>query len=165
MIEGLCSDVNLISKQWVMSTIGETAKFAPNLIAGNIKLMLLTIADNLKTISDELGASNIILAVCNNAAWALGLVCVAFPKETYEYIPELIKRVVQLLTGSQKVKFLLFVDLKLHIILAQNLSIAIGRMALANTDAVAEYLPHFLKQFCLSIERTREEDEKNDALK
>jgi hypothetical protein len=51
------------------------------------------------------------------------------------------------------------------LVLAQNLSVAIGRMALSNSEAVAQYLPNFLKQFCLSIEKTREEDEKNDALK
>lgn len=108
MIGSLCLDENLISKQWIMSTIGETAKYAPKLIDGSVKPILQNIAENLKTISEELGGANVILAVCNNAAWALGLVCVAFPKECYEYIPELMKRVVQIISGSQKVSFCYF---------------------------------------------------------
>jgi len=45
------------------------------------------------------------------------------------------------------------------------LAICLGRLGLVNPDAVAPYLPKFLKHFCLALEKTRNDEEKTDAFK
>jgi hypothetical protein len=53
----------------------------------------------------------------------------------------------------------------MNISLAQNISICIGRLALAGPKIVSKYLDKFLNTFCLSLTYIKDSPEKRDSFK
>jgi hypothetical protein len=105
---------------------------------------------------EELGAETTLLdSLANNAAWALGEIVIALPDEYKEVAYDFAKRITDIFLENDKI----------HIGLAQNLSIALGRLGLINPPALGPLLPKFLKRFCLSLAKWSNDEEKQQAFR
>jgi len=141
-------------RQFAFSFIGELAKRCPNLLLGKIAIFLPLIMKNLYILPSDLDPNLCYLAICNNASWAIGEIAIAYAIEVKPFVGEVSQKLVELLQTP-----------KLNKTLAQNLSIALGRLGLVSAEGVSPYLSKMLKPFCLAMEGTRSDLEKHQAFR
>ncbi|KAF7724699.1 hypothetical protein EC973_000807 [Apophysomyces ossiformis] len=92
------------------------------------------------------------VSVCNNATWAAGEIAIKWGTEIQPYVEPLLQRLFPLIVNPQIQRTLL-----------ENVAIAIGRLGLVCTDAVAPHLENFIHPWLLALTPIRDNDEKASA--
>ena len=91
-------------------------------------------------------------AICNNAAWSSGEICLKMGPTIQTYAQELMTRYVTILDTP---------DLEPSV--AENIAIAIGRLGQCVPELLAPHLNHYIAKCCLFIKDVVETDEKDSA--
>jgi len=102
----LGKDQDLTIKRVTLASGGEIAKYCPSILQGRIEKIIQNYMDNLFIISEEHDAGGLIEACCNNSAWAIGELALAYPSEFTNYIPQFVNRICELFNNENlKVSF------------------------------------------------------------
>mmetsp|Transcript_24631 Transcript_24631/g.56219 ORF Transcript_24631/g.56219 Transcript_24631/m.56219 type:complete len:1050 (+) Transcript_24631:166-3315(+) len=136
--------------------VGDLARHAPALIQDVLPELLKGAIESMTPMHPSL---------CNNAAWAIGEICVrcgSDPAPLRPYAPGILSAVVPLLVGNA-----VDVDgneVRVHG-LAENGAITMGRLACVDPGFVAQDLPRFLVGWCDSMSKISDHVERNDAFR
>lgn len=95
-----------------------------------------------------------IVAVCNNASWAIGEIAIRAGPETKPFVPNLLNYLVAILLAPNMIPNLL-----------ENTAITIGRIAIHCPEVVAPALPKFAHHWCVQLARIRDPAEKDGAFR
>jgi hypothetical protein len=101
-------DPDLTLKQCILSSCGEIAKNCPSILKGCFTQIAPHLYDHLVLTSEQYGPGQMIMACCNNSAWALGELAMAYPDEVAPAVGEFTTKICQLLNGNEKVTMIRF---------------------------------------------------------
>jgi HEAT repeat protein len=90
--------------------------------------------------------------VINNAAWSAGEVAVQYQKGMQPWVPELMQRLVEIMTNPRVPKAL-----------SENAAIALGRLGLGNAEQLGPALPNFADDFLNTMSEIEPTEEKATA--
>ncbi|NWJ08035.1 TNPO2 protein, partial [Crypturellus undulatus] len=94
------------------------------------------------------------ISVCNNAAWAIGEICMHLGAEMQPYVPMVLSNLVEIINRPNTPKTLL-----------ENTAITIGRLGFVCPQEVAPSLPQFIRPWCTSLRNIRDNEEKDSAFR
>ncbi|KAK0392091.1 hypothetical protein NLU13_1589 [Sarocladium strictum] len=92
--------------------------------------------------------------VINNAAWSAGEVAVQYLKGMQTWVPELMQRLVEIMTNPRVPKAL-----------SENAAIALGRLGLGNAEQLGPALPNFADDFLNAMSEIEPTEEKATAFR
>jgi len=92
------------------------------------------------------------LNICINCCWTIGILSIIYGNFSINYIEQIMGKLLKILCVP-----------RINKLLAQNLSICIGRIGITNPEIVAKSLDCFLKQFCLSLRLINNSEDKQQA--
>ncbi|KAG9250408.1 armadillo-type protein [Emericellopsis atlantica] len=141
-------------RQSAFALLGDCAKFAfpqlqphlPNMIPLQVKQLEL---DHIMDEQVEAG-----FGVVNNACWSCGEVAVLYGKGMSPFIPELMQRLVDILSNPRVPRAL-----------QENAAIALGRLGLADPDLLAPHLSIFADDLLGAMSEIDPSDEKSSSLR
>lgn len=142
-------------RQFILSSVGEVAKHCPNLLVGYVDTIANVLMRNLIVDTPEADPYDDLQASCNNTAWSVGEVALAFPTDFAKFTHEFAVRLCEIVTSG------LVSQSRLKI----NLQLALGRLSLVDPDAVAPLLDRFLEQFCTALNHFPGNVEKQQAFR
>lgn len=142
-------------RQFILSSVGEVAKHCPNLLAGYIDPIAQVLMANLIVDTPEADPYDDLQASCNNTSWSVGEVALAYPNDFTKYSSAFAVRLCDIIAS----------DLATQSRLKINLPLALGRISLVDSDAVAPLLDRFLGYFCTSLNRFPGNIEKQQAFR
>jgi transportin-1 len=146
-------DKEITTKQYVLALIGDLCRVDTNLLEGNIDPLIEILTNHIQILDFKncRGDMNLI-SVCNNSCWTLGILAVTFKDKIEKYVEIIIGSLLNIIKAP-----------KLNKSLAQNISICIGRLGMVSPKKVANYMPYFIKQFCMSLKTAESSLEKQEA--
>jgi len=146
-------DKDINTKQYVLALIGDICRVDPNLLEGDIDPLIEILTNHIQIIDFKNCRGDMkLISVCNNSCWTLGILAVTFKDKIEKYVDIIIGSLLNILKSP-----------KLNKALAQNISICIGRLGLVSPKKVANYMPYFIKQFCMSLKTAENSLEKQEA--
>jgi transportin-1 len=138
----------------LFALLGDLARNAPSLIEAGLPKLLSEAISSIDPMHP---------AMCNNAVWAVGEVCVRCGENAgplNPHAPNLLQKLIPLLMGNA-------VDLDGNTIdvhgIAENAATTMGRLASVNPNFVAPELPRFLHGWCTGMARVSNLIERRDA--
>ncbi|OAA64496.1 Armadillo-like helical [Niveomyces insectorum RCEF 264] len=140
-------------RQSAYAVLGDCAKFVfPQLqpCLGNLLPILLKQLDMDNILDEEIDAG---FSIINNACWSMGEIAIRHGKGMAPYVHELLKSCVEILTNPRVPRGV-----------NENAAIALGRLGLANADALAPNLHTFAAEFLVSMDDVDPTEEKATAL-
>ncbi|KKA30538.1 hypothetical protein TD95_003626 [Thielaviopsis punctulata] len=142
-------------RQSAYALLGDAAKFIfPQLSRHLPSILPITIRQlDLDNIVDEDIDNG--FNVINNACWALGEISLQLPgAEMHVYLTEMVPRLVEIITNP-----------RIPPNVAENACIALGRLGIHNSDALAPVLGNFAEDFLMTMETVTAADERATAFK
>lgn len=163
VLHALCSHQVAGVRMSALALLGDLARNTPSMLLPALPQLVQDAMMNLEPNgSDELSAS-----LCNNAAWAIGEICVQCGENSTPLEPfaaNLMQRLISLLMGNNIVSTGARKGYATEIPgLAENAAACVGRLANVNPMFVAPELPRFLLGWCDGMSRIADMDEKRDA--
>jgi len=155
LFDGCLEDQNIVVKQFVLSSVGQVAKYCPRLVVDHIEHYAQTMMANMVVQNPDDDPESALEFTCNNTAYSIGEFAVAYPNEFSQYITDFALRICDILESGYVI----------HNNVTINLSIAIGRMGLIKPDVVAPLLDRFLGYFCDSLKKLLWNEEKQQAFR
>jgi len=149
-------DQELAIRRVTLASGGEVAKYCPTVLQGKIDQLVQHYMNNLYVTAPENDPEGLFEFCCNNSAWAIGELALAYPTEFGSIAPHFVSRITEVLNDENN---------KVAPPLDQNLAVALGRLGLVNPDAVAEALDKILKPFCLALDKIKANPEKQEAFR
>jgi len=148
-----CLKVNdMHVRQFVFSLLGDLIKTCYPTIRPYMSVFLPTLVENLRICPIEADPRMTFISVGNNACWAISEMAAIAPEDIQEHLPQIVVKLVGIMKEQRIVKTV-----------AQNVSVAIGRIGLINADLLAPSLEDFLKPWCLSLRAVQVPMEKQNA--
>nr|XP_016935056.1 transportin-1-like [Drosophila suzukii] len=92
------------------------------------------------------------IPVCNNVIWAMGEICLNLGEETKQYVGLVLSDLIIIINRPNTPRSVL-----------ENAAITIGRLGCVCQVEVAPYLPSFLRQWCTTLRRIKDNQEKYSA--
>lgn len=94
------------------------------------------------------------LAVCSNAVWVIGELCLKLGEATKPYLPPLLANLVNIINRPDAPKVLL-----------ENTAVTIGRLGYVCPEDVAPMLDQFIRPWCLSLKNVSDSENKYSAFR
>ena len=94
-------DNELAVRKVILGSAGETARYCPALVQPKVDKIALGCLENLFIVSEEFDAENLFDSCCNNAAWAIGELALAFPNELMNYITQFATKLSEVLASEE----------------------------------------------------------------
>lgn len=138
-----------------LALLGDLARNSPSLIEPALPQLLQEAISNLEPSQHTMGHS-----LCNNAAWAIGEICVQCGENSAPlepFAPTLLHQLIALLMGNGSGRVTAIPGL------AENAAACTGRLANVNPNFVASELPRFLLGWCDGMAKISDPIERRDA--
>lgn len=138
-----------------LALLGDLARNAPSLIEPALPQLLQEAIANLEPTQHSMYSS-----LCNNAAWAIGEICVQCGENSTPFEPfaaALMQKLIALLMGNGMGRMTTIPGL------AENAAACAGRLANVNPNFVAPELPRFLMGWCDGMAKISDPNERRDA--
>ncbi|KAL1900210.1 hypothetical protein Sste5346_002520 [Sporothrix stenoceras] len=141
-------------RQSAYAVLGDCAKFVfPQLrpCLNTVLPILLKQLDMDNILDEEIDAG---FSVINNACWSVGEIAIRYGKGMAPYTDELLKSCVEIVTNPRVPRGV-----------NENAALALGRLGLANAEALAPHLHTFADEFLVSMDDIDPTEEKATALR
>lgn len=149
-------DQDLAIRRDCLASGGQIAKYCHPILQGKVEKIAQAYIDNLFVVSEEYDPGKLYSDCCNNGAWAVGEIALAYPNEFMSIVPQFGEKISNILADT---------NIKKDPLLDQNLAVALGRLGLVNPEAIAALLENFLKPFCVSLDQIKNDPEKQQAFR
>ena len=90
-------DQDLSIRKETLASGGEVAKYCPEILQGKVEQIVQYYMDNLAVVSQQNDPEGHLEACCNNSAWAIGELGLAYPNEFGTFAPHFVNRIVEIL--------------------------------------------------------------------
>ena len=145
-----CCNPSQTVRQSAFALVGDLAKCCYQHIAPRADHLVTSAIQNLQPQNIQQHT----MSACNNACWSLGEIAVrATPEQVQAFAPSAAQVLLPIIRAD--------VDVKRSV--AENASIALGRIAKAAPDVLAPSLQDFISPWCLCMRSLRDGDEKESA--
>mmetsp|Transcript_19194 Transcript_19194/g.44677 ORF Transcript_19194/g.44677 Transcript_19194/m.44677 type:complete len:909 (+) Transcript_19194:106-2832(+) len=139
------ADTSLQVKQSAFALVGDCAKFCISFLVPILPQLFRFAADSLR--------QGLSPTVSNNAAWAIGEVCVRVPPDVMsQYLDDLVKALHSVLVRPQQ-----------QVLLRRNVCITLGRLGMVCGHMMGNMYPEFGAIWCTTMRIARHDQEKENA--
>jgi transportin-1 len=155
VLHALCKSQVPGVRMSALALLGDLARNAPSLIEPALPQLLQEAIANLEPTQHSMYSS-----LCNNAAWAIGEICVQCGENSTPFEPfaaALMQKLIALLMGNGMGRMTTIPGL------AENAAACAGRLANVNPNFVAPELPRFLMGWCDGMAKISDPNERRDA--
>jgi len=91
-------DQDLAIRRDCLSSGGQLAKYCHSILQGKVEKIAQAYMDNLFIVSEEYDPGKYYNDCCNNSAWAIGEIALAYPNEFMEIVPQFGQKISDILS-------------------------------------------------------------------
>ncbi|KAF7639288.1 Importin N-terminal domain-containing protein [Meloidogyne graminicola] len=132
-------------RQSSFALLGDLSKACYSYLQPNVHQFIPILAQNLNPDN---------VSVCNNAIWALGEISMNIGDQMRQYVPIILPQLILVMNRDKGPKTLL-----------ENTAITLGRFGLFCSAEVSQFLPDFIRPWCLALRNVRDNEEKESAFR